>query len=59
MRSGKALAPASKQMVEQRKSAEWFGTVALAIFVIGFFFGLWVLSLRHAAQTLGDVMVHF
>jgi hypothetical protein len=46
-------------MGEQRTSAKWFGTVALAILVIGFFFGLWVLSLRHAAQTLGDVMVHF
>jgi hypothetical protein len=46
-------------MREQSKFAKWLGTALLAALVVAFFFGLWVFSLRHAAETLGEAMVHF
>jgi hypothetical protein len=46
-------------MREQSKFAKWLGTALLAAFVVAFFFSLWVFSLRHAAETLGDAMAFF
>jgi hypothetical protein len=46
-------------MPEQRKVAEWFGLAVLAISLAAFFFVLWVLSLRHAAESLGDALTLF